>query len=198
MLQFITKTAGPNSVRRQVEGALDGGCRWIELAPCDELKKIAEDLMPVLRETEAFLVIRDDVELVEELRVHGVHLSHADRERAKEVREKLGAHAVVGVDCVTAADAIALKGTDMDYVAFHVEPTPEAIAAFAQTAKEVKDAGTGVHVVARGEFPPEMLAQVIAAGAAGVAVSSEIADAEDPAGATAKILDALEAALLSR
>lgn len=195
MLQFVTDKKAALSVREQVEVVLEGGCRWIELSPCEDLKEVARELLPLCRDKEAFLVIDDDVDLVEELRVHGVHLSHADRSRAMEVRERLGAHAVIGIDCVTASDAVALKGLDMDYVTFRVEPTPEGVAAFAEIAKAVKDADTGLHIVARGEFPVEMLRDVISAGAAGVAMSDTIISAPSPTDTVSRIISELQACL---
>ena len=191
MLQFITDPEAVLTVAEQVQAVMEGGCMWIELAPCAELRQVAEATLPVCRKSEAFLMIDDDVDLVEELRVHGVHLSHATRQEALSVRERLGAHAVIGISCVTAADAIALKGCDADYVTFAVEPIPEGIAAFAKIAAEVAAAETGLHIVARGEFPADLLPEVLRAGAAGVAMSRSIAAAPDPAAYTADIIKTL-------
>lgn len=200
MLQFITDPTSQRPITEQVKEAIAGGCRWIELSEYTDkrltdknadLRQVAEELMPVCRDAEVFLMIDNDVELVAELHNHGVHLASADRSAAMKVRELLGAHAVIGVGCVLASDAIALRGTDVDYVTFAVEPTEAGIAAFAKIAAEVKAADTGLHIVARGEFSPEQLPAVLAAGASGVAISTSIAAADDPRKAVEEILEAL-------
>ena len=159
MLQFVTTDKSQLTAAGQARAALAGGCRWIELGACPDQARAAEELLPVCRDAEAFLTIDDNVDLVDELKVHGVHLSSASREEAAAVRERLGAHAVIGVGCATEADALALKKLDIDYISLHVEDNPDAVAAFA-----------GIST----------LPSLVDAGAAGVAVSQTIACADAP------------------
>lgn len=180
MLQFVTYDKSPLTAVEQAQAALDGRCRWIELGACPDQASAAGELLPVCRDAEAFLTIDDNVELVDELKVHGVHLSSASREEVMAVRERLGAHAVIGVGCATEADALALKKLDIDYISLHVEDTPEAIAAFATLAARIAGELPGVHIVASGEFAAASLTPLVNAGAAGVAVSRTIACADDP------------------
>ena len=78
MLQFITKPSSQYSMPEEARMALEGGCRWIELSSegLDQeenvLKDIAKEIMPLCEDKEAFLIIDDDVELVDELKVHGL------------------------------------------------------------------------------------------------------------------------------
>ena len=179
MLQFVTTDKSQLTAAGQARAALAGGCRWIELGACPDQARAAEELLPVCRDAEAFLTIDDNVDLVDELKVHGVHLSSASREEAA-VRARLGAHAVIGVGCATEADALALKKLDIDYISLHVEDNPDAVAAFAGIAARISAELPGVHIVASGEFAPSTLPSLVDAGAAGVAVSQTIACADAP------------------
>lgn len=184
MLQFVTYDKSPLTAVEQAQAALAGGCRWIELGPCASQADAAGELLPVCRDAEAFLTIDDNVDLVDELKVHGVHLSSASREEVMAVRERLGAHAVIGVGCATEADALALKKLDIDYISLHVEDNPASIAAFGKLAAAIAEAMPGIHIVASGEFAAESLPSILEAGAAGVAVSRTIACAADPKAVT--------------
>ena len=180
MLQFVTTDKSQLTAAGQARAALAGGCRWIELGACPDQSRAAEELLPVCRDAEAFLTIDDNVDLVDELKVHGVHLSSASREEAAAVRERLGAHAVIGVGCATEADALALKKLDIDYLSLHVEDNPDAVAAFAGIAARISAELPGVHIVASGEVAPSTLPSLGGAGAPGVAGSPARAWAGGP------------------
>ena len=103
MLQFITKTTQRFSMAEEAQMAIEGGCRWIQLSAASigdsglSLREVANEIIPLCQENEAFLIIEDDVNLVEELKVHGVFLRDHSRTTVMEARERLGAHAVIGV-----------------------------------------------------------------------------------------------------
>ncbi len=192
MLQFITSPCGVLPQARQAAEAVEGGCAWIELAPGEELEKTASELVELFKGRDVFLVIPDDVDLVDRLRVHGVVLSTADPKRVAETRETLGAHAVIGVRVGSAAEAAALRAIDIDYIIYGVPAgESEALEAWNGFRSALDEAQVPFHAVASGSFDPETAAALRTAGAAGVAVSSPIADAEDPATATRAYIDAL-------
>ncbi|MDE5806166.1 MAG: thiamine phosphate synthase, partial [Paramuribaculum sp.] len=82
MLQFITNNSEKYSIAEEVQMALEAGCKWIQLrmkdATDEEVKEVALQLIPMCQENDAFLIIDDRVELVNELRVSGVHLGKED------------------------------------------------------------------------------------------------------------------------
>ncbi len=193
MLQFITSPGGALPQAEQAARAVEGGCSWIELAPGEEMEKVASDLAERLKGKDIFLVIPDDVALVDRLRVHGVVLSSAEPKKVAETRETLGAHAVIGVRINSSSEAAALRAIDIDYIIYCVPSSAtEALEAWKAFRAALDDAGVTFHAVAYGSFSPETAAALRDAGAAGVAVSHPIASAADPATAVRQYLDALE------
>jgi|GEM_PF-443596 len=206
MLQFVTTESARFSIAEEARMVIEGGCRWIQLSSKgmggDEtaMKDIAGELVPLCQENEAFLILEDNVGLVEELKVHGVFLNDNSRSTVMAAREQLGAHAVIGVRAREFNEILALKGLDIDYVSVP-EPCGVEGASFASLADKYKyllnrmnEAGIDFHLVACGDFAPDELPQLIEAGCAGVAMSAAIADAHDPVAATSRILSILEKA----
>lgn len=204
MLQFITGRSDRWTTTEQATKAMEGGCRWIQLSaeslPSEtpHRREMVESLIPLCKENEAFLIIEDDVDLVDLLKVHGLCLRDNSRTTAMEAREQLGAEAVIGVEASSAAEIIALKGLDIDYITVKAPAdatTPEAIAGFySGLLQTLEEQGIDFHIVAEGDYPVDVLKNLPAAGCAGVAVSGLIADSEDPAASTARIIGALDQA----
>ena len=207
MLQYITHPSERYSELEQARMVIDGGCRWIQLrmkdATDEEVRKTALELTPLCRETDTFLIIDDRVELVDELRVSGVHLGKNDMS-PREAREKLGPHAIIGCTANTAADILALRGIDVDYVGLGpVKPTQTkknlspilGTAGVAAVMSEVRAAGMTIPVVAIGGVTAEDVPALMAAGVNGVAMSGAILRAENPEFYTAKVIETLENSL---
>lgn len=172
--------------------AIEGGCQWIQatnsLPEGTTMKEILTELKPLCEENEAFLMVDSDVELANEMRIHGVHLKKGDMKPA-EARELLGPHAVIGVDAANATDIIALRGLDIDYVVLDFDSL--GIAGIAAVIKEVKEAGVEIHFVACGDFSDDDFKALQNVGVNGFAVSSRITSASDPVAETAAIIDLL-------
>ena len=119
MLQFITHPSERYSIAEEVQMALEGGCKWIQLrlkdATDEEFRQTALEIIPMCKENEAFLVFDDRVELAMEMSVHGVHLGKNDM-NPLVARETMGAEAIIGCTANTAADIKAFRGWDVDYV----------------------------------------------------------------------------------
>lgn len=204
MLQFITHPSNRYTLLDEARMVIEGGCRWIQLRMKDaddaEVERVARELIPLCRDNETFLIIDDRVELVEKLRVSGVHLGHDDMPPAK-ARELLGPHAIIGCTANTADDIIALRGLDVDYVGlgpFRNTTTKARLAPVLGTAgiarvmTDVRAAGITIPVVAIGGITPDDIPAVMAAGVNGVAVSGAIIGSPDPVAATALILEKLQ------
>ena len=119
MLQFITHKSDRFTYAEQVKMVIEGGCRWVQLyiedATDEEFKKVAEQIIPLCQETDTILVFDGRVELTMDMKVHGVHL-HRTNMPAGQVREYLGAGAIIGVSVNTATEIMATRGLDVDYV----------------------------------------------------------------------------------
>ncbi len=184
---------------------IDGGCKWVQLrmkdASYDELKATAEDIIPICKDAGVILVIDDNVALVKELRVHGVHLGKEDMDPQK-AREMLGPHAIIGVTANTADDIMAMRGIDVDYVGlgpFRHTTTKKKLApvigldGYTSIMQEVKSKGNKLPVVAIGGITADDVEQVMATGVQGLAMSGAIINSDNPADYVDRVLSLLGA-----
>ena len=203
MLQFITHPSEKYSIAEEVQMAIEGGCRWIQLrmkdASDEEVKAVASEIIPMCKENDVILVIDDRVELTKELQVHGVHLGKEDMHPAL-AREHLGAEAIIGATANTAADIIALRKVDIDYIGlgpFRYTTTKSKLSpvlgldGYRAIIKEVRDAGIGIPIVAIGGITIDDIDAVMSTGVNGIALSGEIINAENPVAHTTNILKKL-------
>lgn len=203
MLQFITHPSPKYSIAEEVQMAIEGGCRWIQLrmknASDEEVRETALELIEMCRENDTFLIIDDRVEVVNDLKVSGVHLGKNDMP-AMQAREILGPHAVIGVTANTADDILQYKGKDIDYVGlgpFRHTTTKEKLSpllgldGYKEIVKHVRDAGMDIPIVAIGGITLDDVEPLMATGVNGIAVSGAIINAPDPMLYTSKIMEKL-------
>lgn len=203
MLQFITNNSDKYSIAEEVQMALEGGCRWIQLrmkgASDEEVMETAAQLIEMCRENNAFLIVDDRVNVVNELKVSGVHLGKEDMDPI-EARELLGPDAIIGVTANTAADIIKCKGKDIDYIGlgpFRHTTTKEKLApilgleGYREIVKDVREAGIEFPIVAIGGITLEDVEPLMKTGVNGIAVSGAIINAEDPMLYTSRIMEKL-------
>lgn len=203
MLQFITHPSNRYTIAQEVKMAIEGGCRWIQLrmkdADDEEVKATALEIIPMCKENDVILIIDDRVELTKELHVHGVHLGKDDMPAA-QAREYLGAEAIIGATANTAADIIAMRKVDIDYIGlgpFRYTTTKSKLSpvlgleGYRNIVKEVREAGIEIPIVAIGGITVDDIDDIMSTGVNGVAVSGEIINAENPALHTAEIINRL-------
>ncbi len=203
MLQFITHPSEHYSIAEEAQMAIEGGCRWIQLrmkdASDDEVRQVAMEIIPMCRETDTFLIIDDRVELVNELKVSGVHLGKNDMDPL-EAREILGPHAIIGITANTAEDIIRYKGKDVDYVGlgpFRHTTTKKnlspvlGIEGYTSVISQVRQAGVELPIVAIGGITIDDIDAIMATGVNGIAVSGAIINAPDPVEYTTHIMQKL-------
>ena len=204
MLQFITHPSDKYTIAEEAQMAIEGGCRWIQLrmknATDDEVRNVAMELIPLCQETDTFLVIDDRVELVNELKVSGVHLGKEDMP-AREARELLGPHAIIGVTANTIDDLLALRGLDVDYVGLgplRHTTTKERLApvlgyeGYRDIVAQARAAGIELPIVAIGGITTDDIEPLMATGVNGMAVSGAIIGASDPVAETSQFINRLQ------
>ena len=202
---FITHPCDRYSIAEEVQMALEGGCKWIQLrlkdASDEEFRQTALELIPMCKEQEAFLVFDDRVELAIEMGVHGVHLGKDDM-NPREAREIMGAEAVIGVTANTADGILPYKNVDVDYVGlgpFRHTTTKAKLApvlgleGYREIVKSVREAGVRLPIGAIGGITLEDIPALMETGINGVAVSGAIINAPDPVEYTRQLIDALNA-----
>ena len=203
MLQFITHPSDRYSIAEEVQMAIEGGCRWVQLrlkdASDEEFRATALEIIELCKENETFLIFDDRVELARELGVHGVHLGKTDMD-PREARELLGPQAIIGVTANTADDIMALRGVDVDYVGlgpYRFTTTKERLAptlgceGYQAVVAAVRSEQCELPIVAIGGITADDLECLMATGVNGVAMSGAIINADDPVQYTRRCLDIL-------
>ena len=174
---------------------IEGGCRMVQLrdkeSPSGRLLPLAERLLARARRAGVTFVVNDRVDLAVAVGADGVHLGQDDLP-ARLARPLLRPGMVLGVSTHDVAQAHAARDAGADYVAVG--------AMFATTTKpDFQLVGPGlvrklrpdirVPLVGIGGITHDNVADVIRAGADGVAVISAVCGAPDPAVATRRFLD---------
>jgi len=170
-----------------VASALGAGCRWVSLRekdlPEDEQVPILRALLPIARRHDARLILHGEAELAHLAGADGVHLPSGSDVAA--ARKLLGERKLIGVSIHTVTEADAIDPQTADYAlagpAFETPSKPgygpeigrKGLAEIARTAR--------VPVLAIGGINAARIAEVIAAGCAGVAVMGGVMRASDPA-----------------
>jgi thiamine-phosphate pyrophosphorylase len=184
-----------------VIAALDAGCRWVSMRekdlPDDEQLLLARTLLPATRKAGARLMLHGEAALAKLAGVDGVHLpSGADPAVARAL---LGADKLIGVSIHTVIEAQAIDPDTVDYAlagpAFETPSKPGygpeiGRKGFLEIARAAR-----VPVLAIGGINSARVAELIAAGAAGVAVMGGIMRAADPAREARALLATLNGAL---
>ena len=200
---FITHPSDRYSIAEEVQMALEGGCKWIQLrmkdASDEEFRQTALEIIPLCKENEAFLVFDDRVELAMEMGVHGVHLGKNDMDPL-QAREIMGAEAIIGVTAHPADDIVRLKGWDVDYVGlgpYRYTTTKKNLSpllgtdGYRDVVNKVREADVLLPIVAIGGISIEDIPAIMSTGVNGIAVSGSIINAPDPVDYTRRILSAL-------
>jgi thiamine-phosphate pyrophosphorylase len=182
---------------------LSGGCRLIQLrektmAPLD-LLPVARQLAQRCREVGALFIVNDRADIAVAAEADGVHVGQDDMP-AREARRLLRPGMVVGVSTHDEDQARAAVSEGADYVAvgsiFPTTSRAEFQLVGTDLIRRVRPA-IPVPLVAIGGITVDNAAEVIRAGADGVAVISAICAQPDPEAATRTLLDRLLSAARS-
>jgi thiamine-phosphate pyrophosphorylase len=169
-----------------VAAALEAGCRWVSVRekdlPPDEQILLVRRLLPMARNAGAILTLHGEASLAKLAGADGVHLgSRAD---PAEARALLGRDKLVGVSIHAVNQAEALDGAQVDYAlagpAFETQSKPGYGPEIGRKGLAEIAAATSVPVLAIGGINASRIGDLIAAGAAGVAVMGGVMRAADP------------------
>jgi len=197
-LYLITdgRTPGGPGLLSVLEKALAGGVRLVQLREKGldgrDLLELASRARALTARFGAKLLVNDRADVARLARADGVHLTSRSF-TPEEARDVLGREAIVGVSTHSAEEAERAEREGADFITFGpVYPTPSK-ARYGEplgTARlgEVCSAA-GIPVYAIGGIKAANAADVIAAGASGVAVISAVMAAPDPAASVREILD---------
>lgn len=193
MLQYITDSSAKRSVEDQVKDVLAAGCNWITIDPVgmsdDDIRSLVEKIMPECLEKQAFLLIKDKVELAKECNVGGTVLS-PNSDTPSQARMTLGAAAVIGVEVASTQEIDCLIGLDMDYVVMSFKKL--GVDGVKDLCSYMGEKEMELPRVAADGVTYDDIAGLMDAGCNGVAMSEALADADDIAAETKKALALLK------
>lgn len=179
---------------------IDGGCRMVQLRekdwPSGQLLPVAERLLARARRAGATFIVNDRVDLAVALEADGVHLGQDDLP-PRAARSLLRPGMLLGLSTHSVAQAHAARDEGADYVAvgsmFPTATKPDFELVGPGLLRKLRP-DIRVPLVGIGGITHENVAEVIRAGADGVAVISSVCAAPDPTRATRRFLELIRSA----
>jgi thiamine-phosphate pyrophosphorylase len=169
-----------------VGAALAAGCRWISLRekdlPDDEQVPLARSLLPLVRRHGARLTVHGEAALAKLAGADGVHLPSGSDPVA--ARALIGGGKLLGISIHTVTEAEAIDPVVVDYAlagpAFETVSKPGYGPEIGRKGLFEMARAVRVPLLAIGGINTVRVAEVIAAGCAGVAVMGSVMRAADP------------------
>lgn len=203
MLQFITHHTDRYDEIQGTEAVLRGGCRWVQLrmkdASTEEFLRVGQEVGRLCRQYGATFLLDDRVDAVKELGADGVHLGKNDMPVA-EARKLLGPDKLIGATANTFEDITRAAAQGADYIGlgpFRFTQTKRNLSpilgleGYRTILARCREAGIDRPVVAIGGITAADIADLMATGISGVALSGTLLGAEQPAEETRKIMELL-------
>ncbi len=192
-------------VLEQVRQALQGGVRIVQLRekkrPDSTFITLAEQALALCRSAGAWLIINDRVEVAFAAGADGVHLGRDDLPLA-EARRRLGEEAIIGASVSDPRQALLAVAAGADYLAVNgIFPTAtksDLGELPGLPVLTVIGSLTQLPLLGIGGINETNCAEVVAAGADGVAVVTAVTMADDMAAASRSLLRAVQAAQARR
>ena len=182
--------------------ALGAGCRWISVRekdlPEDEQVLLARRLLPMTRKAGARLLLHGEAALAQRAGIDGVHLrAGADPAAARAL---LGPESLIGVSIHRAVEGEAIDPKSVDYAlagpVFETASKPGYGPEIGRKGLAEIARATPVPVLAIGGINAGRIAELVAAGAAGVAVMGGVMRAADSGREVAGIVASLQGSLV--
>lgn len=158
--------------------------------------ELAQVLQQKCRERKIPFIVNDDIDLAVALDADGVHVGQKDAP-ARSIRERLGAHKIIGVSAHNLKEAQQAIADGADYLGVGpVYPTSSKDDAEAVQGtgviEELRRSGLTIPLVGIGGITAANAQPVIQAGADGISVISAIAGAADIRGAARNFLRVIQ------
>ena len=175
--------------------ALEGGARMVQLrrksASGRDLFEWAVRIQALCREYEALFIVNDRGDIALAAHADGVHLGQQDMPVAS-ARALLGPETLIGVSVSNPSEAAKAAEEGADYLGVgHIFPTSskeKPMPPIGTSAIRPIIEASGLPVIAIGGIELQNVAEVIKAGASGVAVISAVSGSADPVAATRELV----------
>jgi len=170
-----------------IAAAITAGCRWVSLRekdlPEDEQIPLLRALLPIARRHDARLMLHGEASLAKLAGADGVHLPSGSDPAA--ARALMGPGKLIGVSIHTVTEAEAIDPRTADYAlagpAFETPSKPGYGPEIGRKGLAEIAGAARVPVLAIGGINAARVAELIAAGCAGIAVMGGVMRAADPA-----------------
>lgn len=192
MLQFISHYTDNLTYLDSVKIALDGGCKWVQLrmkdCTTDEIRPIAIEAQALCKAANATFIIDDNVELVKELRVDGVHLGKNDMPIA-EARAILGSDFIIGGTANSFEDVKKHYEDGANYIGcgpFRFTTTKKNLSqilgldGYSDIVRKMRESQINIPVVAIGGITFDDIPAIMNTGIDGIALSGTVLRADNP------------------
>jgi thiamine-phosphate pyrophosphorylase len=189
-------------VEKAVSEAIAGGATMVRISgdgqTAGELLELARTVHGVTK-GKALLVVDDRVDVAVAVDADGVELPDSGLP-TRHAREQIGKYAVVGRSVYDAEKALAATHEGADYVTVgpiyrgaSKSDKPAGVALLKEVSKD-----SNLPMLAAGGITADKVAEVIKAGAAGIAVSAALSEADDPKAAAEALAQAMKDAWEAR
>lgn len=202
-LYLVTDTAlcASRGVPETARLAVAGGATVVQVreksASTPEFIALAKAVKQALAGTRARLIINDNLDVALAVQADGVHIGQSDTPYA-EARRILGREAIIGLSVENMEQVAQAQTWDVDYLGvspvFETPTKTDTAPAWGLDGLRRLRSATSLPLVGIGGIGPGNAADVIRAGADGVAVVSAICAAPDPEAAARRLLAQVQAA----
>lgn len=202
-VQFISHFTQKYGYIDSIRLALEGGCRWIQLRVKDmtdsEVLPMAIVAQKLCKQYSATFIIDDRVEMVKQIKAHGVHLGKNDMPIA-EARKILGNDFIIGGTANTFDDVMAHYKASANYIGcgpFRFTTTKKNLApilgldGYRNIVALMKQNLISIPIVAIGGIEQDDIPDIMQTGVSGVALSGVVLRADDPIQKMKQILNTL-------
>jgi len=192
-IQFITDPRPDFDPVDQVEMICAGGLKWIQMRLKDmsvaEKLRYGREIGRIARGYDAVFIVNDDVEIARELQADGVHLGLEDEDPVV-ARDVLGPAAIIGGTCNCYDDILLRHRQRVAYIGlgpYRFTSTKKKLSpvlglhGYKNHLQRCCKEQLNIPIVAIGGIGVADIAPLREVGVAGIAVSSLIVDAPDPA-----------------
>lgn len=182
-LQYISQGSTAEAQLHNMQKALDGGCKWIQLRwktiSKEEFMPVAQQVKEWCKEHQATFIINDYVEWAKEVNADGVHLGLNDS-RIEEARKLLGENKIIGGTANTWEDVVQRIDENCDYIGlgpFRFTTTKDKLSpvlgleGYKRIIEKLNSEGKQAKIYAIGGIAQEDITPLMETGMYGIAVS---------------------------
>lgn len=190
-IHYISQGSTVTEQLTSIRGALEGGCKLIQLrfkhADEPSFLEVGKQVREWCTDFGAVFIVNDYVHLAKQLQADGVHLGLTDT-RIADARAVLGPDAIIGGTANTLEDVLQRIDEKCDYVGlgpFRFTTTKEKLSpilgvdGYRSILAELMDRHVSIPVYAIGGITLDDVAEIMKTGVYGIAVSGIITAASD-------------------